>query len=242
MPSLPSWLVSQPPDPANGIGFVPERTAGRLARSGRGTSGVGGESMGMDVGRAESSRRGRRSLGLIAAALVAVLAVPSAAFAGLQGGTPAADCQPFSSTACLLPFPNNLYTVKDNSHARDRRPRPPPAGRDAEEQGQRGRSGPNQVQPKRRLQPRQRLSWSGCPGSTTRPRWPRRSPAPLTDLSQARNANAPIVVIDAGHRQAKGDLGGARLQRLRAPLTRPCSSMRRRTPLRGTATSSRCAT
>ena len=84
--------------------------------------------MGMDVARADSSRRGRRSLGLIAAALVAVLAVPSAAFAGLQGGTPAADCQPFSSQPCLLPFPNNLYTKPSKTSKTGVCGRPPPGG------------------------------------------------------------------------------------------------------------------
>jgi hypothetical protein len=30
---------------------------------------------------------------------------------------PAADCQPFASKPCLLPFPNNLFTVKDKTSA-----------------------------------------------------------------------------------------------------------------------------
>src|SRR5262249_4733192 len=29
--------------------------------------------------------------------------------------TPGADCQPFSSRPCLVPFPNNLFTRKDKS-------------------------------------------------------------------------------------------------------------------------------
>jgi hypothetical protein len=32
-----------------------------------------------------------------------------------SGGAPAANCQPFASRACLLPFPNNLYTRADRS-------------------------------------------------------------------------------------------------------------------------------
>ncbi len=32
-----------------------------------------------------------------------------------SGGAPAADCQPFGSRACLLPFPNDLFTRPDRS-------------------------------------------------------------------------------------------------------------------------------
>src|SRR4051812_20737372 len=64
----------------------------------------------MDVSRADSSRGGRWSLGLIAVSLAAAVALPSTAFAGFQGGTPAGDCKPFASTPCLLPFPNDLPT------------------------------------------------------------------------------------------------------------------------------------
>jgi hypothetical protein len=51
--------------------------------------------------------------------LTASLAVGAGATAGLpsvaQAAKPASDCQPFTSTPCLLPFPDNRYTVKDSS-------------------------------------------------------------------------------------------------------------------------------
>jgi hypothetical protein len=49
----------------------------------------------------------RRTVGLLLA--VFGIAVPAAAAA------PAADCQPFASKACLLPFPNNLFTKQVKS-------------------------------------------------------------------------------------------------------------------------------
>ena len=78
--------------------------------------------MGMDVERSKRSR-GTRRVSLIAGgavALVGLLAAPTALGAG-------ADCQPFSNTPCLLPFPNDLYTVKDNSTPTGRRVRLPAA-------------------------------------------------------------------------------------------------------------------
>jgi hypothetical protein len=62
--------------------------------------------------------------GTIAAALIAVLLGSklgaTAAAAGVNraagaAATPAADCQPFGTAPCLLPFPNNLFTRPDRS-------------------------------------------------------------------------------------------------------------------------------
>ena len=62
--------------------------------------------MGKDVARLKRTRGTRLlSLALGGALLLAGLTVAPAAFAA-----PGADCQPFSSTPCLLPFPNNLFT------------------------------------------------------------------------------------------------------------------------------------
>ena len=49
---------------------------------------------------------------LLAAALVVALisSAGAAPAAKPAAGKPAADCQPFARTPCLLPFPNNLFT------------------------------------------------------------------------------------------------------------------------------------
>ncbi len=61
-------------------------------------------------------RRGRWALALVGLALSAIPATLLASSAGAAGsGTPAADCQPFSRTPCLLPFPSNLFTRRDRS-------------------------------------------------------------------------------------------------------------------------------
>jgi len=59
-----------------------------------------------------------RSLWLSLAALSALglLTALLAATAGATRSTaPAADCQPFAQSPCLLPFPNNLFTVRDRT-------------------------------------------------------------------------------------------------------------------------------
>jgi hypothetical protein len=143
----------------------------------------------MDVGRSKR-RRGRRTVSLIAGGavtLVALLAAPTALGAG-------ADCQPFTSTPCLLPFPNDLYTVKDSSTPTGRRVHLPLAAMPVN-----GSNVP--IQPK---------EWNRndgfSPGSDIVVRVPgldnpaamnKTKPAPLTDMSQSLKPNAPIVVIDA---------------------------------------------
>src|SRR4030081_155896 len=62
----------------------------------------------------------RASVPAAAAAILLLTAFAgSTAEAGLvaskAAGRPAADCQPYSRTPCLLPFPNNLFTRADRS-------------------------------------------------------------------------------------------------------------------------------
>ncbi len=116
-----------------------------------------------------------------------LIAAPAASAAG-------ADCQPFTSTPCLLPFPNNLYTVKDNSTPTGVRVHLPPA-----------------AMPKNgaaiAINPQEWNRNDGfSPGSDIVVRVPgldnptalnKTKPAPLTDMSQALKPAAPIVVIDA---------------------------------------------
>jgi hypothetical protein len=54
----------------------------------------------------------RRSIWLLLTGLVLVGLLPASA---LAAGRPAADCQPFGASPCLLPFPSNLFTRADRT-------------------------------------------------------------------------------------------------------------------------------
>jgi hypothetical protein len=66
-------------------------------------------------------RRGsgrRRAVALAAVGLSAsggLAAVTTSTASAANSATPAADCQPYSSTPCLFPFPSNLFTQRDPS-------------------------------------------------------------------------------------------------------------------------------
>jgi hypothetical protein len=72
--------------------------------------------------------------GLCAGGAAAVLASPAGA---VRASTPAADCQPFSSTPCLFPFPSNLLTKPDRSSATGVRVHLPPLAMPMSKKGQR---------------------------------------------------------------------------------------------------------
>jgi hypothetical protein len=58
--------------------------------------------------------------------------------AGAAGPSrPAADCQPFSGTPCLLPFPNNLFPRRDRSTPTGLRLRLPAGAMPVNNKGQR---------------------------------------------------------------------------------------------------------
>src|SRR5215204_1088500 len=154
--------------------------------------------MGTDVGRVDSSRRGRRGLGAIACALTAIglVALPSSALAGADGG--AGDCKPFSDEPCLLPFPNDLYTKKDKSSKTGLRVDLPQAAMPTNEAGAQ-----IDVAPYNRND-------GFSPGSAIVVRVPgldnpealaETNPVPLTDMSQAFKKRAPIVLIDEGNKE-----------------------------------------
>jgi hypothetical protein len=76
---------------------------------------------------------------LLAVALVVALisSAGAAPAAKPAAGRPAADCQPFSRTPCLLPFPNNLFTRHDRSSATGLRVALPAAAMPVNAKGQR---------------------------------------------------------------------------------------------------------
>src|SRR5579875_2599013 len=63
----------------------------------------------------------RSRLWMTLVAVMGAAATTAAVLTSIAGAAssprPAADCQPFGKTPCLLPFPNNLWTVRDRSTA-----------------------------------------------------------------------------------------------------------------------------
>jgi hypothetical protein len=156
--------------------------------------------LGMDVGRRDSPRRTRWIAGLVAAALVAILAVPTAASAGVAGGTPAGDCQPFTDEPCLLPFPNNLYTKPDKNSKTGLSVDLPQAAMPTNEAGDQMDVGPynrnDGFSPGGMIVAR-------VPGLDNPDALAQTNPIPLTDMSQAFKKRAPMVVIDEKTKKRK---------------------------------------
>ena len=83
--------------------------------------------IGMRIGRswaslmARTTRGGQRKAGaIVCAGLLAgggCAAFITSTAGAASSATPAADCQPFAAAPCLLPFPNNLFTVPDKTSA-----------------------------------------------------------------------------------------------------------------------------
>src|SRR5689334_5010024 len=148
--------------------------------------------MGMDLSRPDSRRR-RWSLGIAAAAIAAAAALPCTAFAGVPGGAPAGDCQPFAKQPCLLPFPNDLYTKPSKNSKTGLSVDLPQAAMPTNRAG-------DQVD----VAPYDRndgfspgsMMVARVPGLDTPKALKKTNPAPLTDMSQALKKKAPIVVID----------------------------------------------
>jgi hypothetical protein len=130
----------------------------------------------------------------IVAAILATLAAPGAA------GAAAADCQPFSKTPCLLPFPSNLFTRPDKSSPTGVRVHLPVNAMPVNSKGRRVSVGPYD----------QNDGFS--PGSAiivhvrgldNARAFARTGAASLADMSRSLRKRQPIVVIDeqTGRRQ-----------------------------------------
>ena len=140
--------------------------------------------------------------------VVGLIVAAPAAFAA----PPGASCQPFASKPCLLPFPNNLYTVKDPSSVTGRRVHLP-RRRDADQ---------HRGQPDQGRGPTTETTAS-APAATSSSACPARQPRrPPTDESRPADRHVGGVQTeraDRRHRRpdprAAADLGGARLQRAR---------------------------
>jgi hypothetical protein len=145
--------------------------------------------------------RGRWVLALVGLVLSAIPATLLASSAGAAGsGTPAADCQPFSRTPCLLPFPNNLFTRRDRSTPTGLRVRLPVNAMPVNTRGQ--RIGVAQYDRNDGFSPGSAMIVH-VPGLDSATAFARTGAVGLLNMSRAFAKNQPIVVIDesTGRRQ-----------------------------------------
>ena len=83
--------------------------------------------------------RGSRAALLLSALIAIGLTIGSLVTSAhtLSASPPAADCQPYSRTPCLLPFPNDLFTRTDHSTPTGLRVHLPAAAMPVNSRGQR---------------------------------------------------------------------------------------------------------
>jgi hypothetical protein len=145
----------------------------------------------MAFGRVKGVHRGRALVPAVAGAmLIAALAVAPAASAA----KPAADCKPFAKSPCLLPFPNDLFTMKDKKSATGRRVHLPQGAMPTNAED-------SQIKVKEYdrndgFSPGSNIIVR-IPGLDNQTAFDKTNPVRLTDMSKAFKKSAPIVVIDA---------------------------------------------
>ncbi len=152
--------------------------------------------MGMDrwSNRTGGGRTPRRLIGAaLAMVVVGAIFAPGALAAG-----PAARCQPFGSKPCLLPFPNNLFTVKDASSATGLRVHLPQNAMPTNTQN--SQLSVSQFNRNDGFSPGSDIVVN-VPGLDNPTAFNKTNPVQLDDMSKAYKPNAPIVVIDAATHQ-----------------------------------------
>jgi len=138
---------------------------------------------------------------LVGVALAAALVTFSGGSAlAARAHHPAADCQPFAATPCLLPFPDNLFTVRDRSTPTGLRVHLPPAAMPVNTSGQ--RIGVSQYDRNDGFSPGSAIIVH-VPGLDNPRAFARTGAVGLLNLGRAFAKNQPIVVIDeaTGRRQ-----------------------------------------
>lgn len=138
-----------------------------------------------------------------AAALVLAGALPAtltAAVGASRPKLPAADCQPFTSTPCLLPFPDNLFTRPDRSTPTGLRVHLPANAMPVNTNGQ--RIGVGQYDRNDGFSPGSAIIVH-VPGLDNAQAFARTGAVGLLNMKQAFAKGQPIVVIDeaTGRRQ-----------------------------------------
>jgi hypothetical protein len=151
----------------------------------------------MDRRSSKWTKDGRTPSRLVGAVLSMV--VVGAVFApGALAASPGASCQPFSSTPCLLPFPNNLFTVKDPSSATGLRVKLPQSAMPTNTQN--SQIGVAPYNRNDGFSPGSDIIVK-VPGLDNPTAFNNTDPVRLTDMSKAFKPSAPIVVIDAATHQ-----------------------------------------
>ena len=157
---------------------------------------------------ARSTQRSHRFLAGLAIGLIAA-AGGAAALASTAGaarssatrtGKPAADCQPFGRTPCLLPFPNNQFTRRDRSTPTGLRVNLPANAMPVNTKGQ--RIGVGQYNRNDGFSPGSAMIVH-VPGLDNAKAFARTGAVGLLNMKAAFDRSAPIVVIDeaTGKRQ-----------------------------------------
>jgi hypothetical protein len=147
--------------------------------------------------------RGLRALAA-AGSVVAIVALPVPAGGASAGAArskrPASDCQPFSRTPCLLPFPNNLFTRRDRATPTGLRVHLPANAMPVNTSGQ--RIGVRQYDRNDGFSPGSAMIVH-VPGLDNPKAFARTGAVGLLNMRRAFARNAPIVVIDeaTGRRQ-----------------------------------------
>jgi hypothetical protein len=141
------------------------------------------------------------ALGATVLALAGGLTTLLVSAAGAAGPkTPAADCQPFGKTPCLLPFPNNLFTKRDRSTPTGLRVQLPANAMPVNTKGQ--RISVSQYDRNDGFSPGSAMIVH-VPGLDNARAFARTGAVGLLNIQQAFAKNQPIVVIDeaTGRRQ-----------------------------------------
>lgn len=146
----------------------------------------------------------RTKLSALAAGLLVLVAALAPALVSSAGAAssarPAADCQPFSGTPCLLPFPNNLFTRPDRRTPTHLRVNLPARAMPANTSGQ--RVSVAQYDRNDGFSPGSAMIVH-VPGLDNARAFARTNPVGLLNMQKAFAKNQPVVVIDeaTGKRQ-----------------------------------------
>lgn len=138
--------------------------------------------------------------GVLAALLATGAGASSAATPAAGATTPAADCQPFGATPCLLPFPNNLFTRPDRSTPTGLRVDLPAAAMPTNTSGQQISTA--EYDRNDGFSPGSAVIVH-VPGLDNPQAFAQTDPVGLADMKQSFAPDAPIVIIDenTGKRQ-----------------------------------------